>query len=240
MSWISRGLSLLDIHEQSLGVRGGRSMGGGGGGARNVQGFADKSQLNENSSIGQHQRQILQQQVQEKRMDQAGHLYNKENGHDAWKGLSEKEKQQQLDKYDAEGKIKDPTQHSNDANRQAAGQKQAEKDAARQAMKDYVKEQEQKAEKAGKDWKHDDAEKARNEWKDKQEQAQKGNSEVKPEDQPHDYDKDLKPNEGDPNDPNNQQTIETRVTNLENWKQTTDSTIQNHESRIAALEAYIA
>lgn len=128
---------------------------------RNVQGWADKSQIDENSSIGQHQRDTYAEQMQSKMEDQARHNYNKENGHDAWNDLSQSDQQKELDKQKSEGKIDDPSKHSSDSSRERQNREQQDKDNARDAVRDYVKDQEKKAKDSNESWTHDDAEAAR-------------------------------------------------------------------------------
>lgn len=154
------------------------SFGGGGSGRRggfdsaNVQGWADDGNISENSSIGQSQRDRAERESQAKMEDQARHIYNKtQKDADAWKSLSSEQQQQKLDQYMKEGKIVDPSKHSSDVANERRNEEQQKRNDAREAVREYVKDQEKKAKDSNQPWTHDKAEDARRKARENQEKG---------------------------------------------------------------------
>lgn len=188
MSLYDRAYGLLGIQESRSSFRGG-GRGGGSWRGNNLQGWANKD-MEGSSSIANRNRRIFREQFQDKtreayERDIRKQITNEMQGEnsntpltDAQKEEREKRVNEELKDYDkdpekqkAAGEKYRPDLSSSEQSRRRQNQEADQKDAAREAVRDYVKEQEE----SGKDydgdgrWTHKDAEAARKEAKEKSE-----------------------------------------------------------------------
>lgn len=242
-----RAFDLLGIRDTSVrfGGRGGGGGGGGGGLGPSLQGWANKD-MQGNSSVAARNRRIFEEQFTTKTREAYEHDLRKditneiqgENSNtpltDAQKEERDKRVEEGMKEYDGDKKKQtaaadkyNPALSSNEQSKRRQADEAQAKDNAREAMRDYVKEQEKQAKDAGKEWTHDDAEKARKDYKQQQDDKKGGDGEADPETKANtEYkaaEQDAAGNDG------GAQTVQQQINTI-------NTTLQNHESRITALE----
>lgn len=154
-NWITHALSMLDVREsggQSTATYG--RNGGGVGKGSDKQGWANKD-TDGNSSIAHSNQQILDRQLEEK-------------AREAWEDDDDPDKAKTFDRDDAIEHYRPDLSSSEQSNRRG-NREQERKDEARQAVKDYVASEKEKAEKEKPgSFSHEDAQKAAQDARDKQ------------------------------------------------------------------------
>lgn len=135
-------------------------------------GWANKDDRG-NSSIAQHNRQILNKQAEDKARQEYERDLKKQYG-DNWqsKARAAGTDWNSLSRSEQGRRAYEATLSSSERNARERNRREEAMDNAREALRDYVKQQEAKAKDAGETWNHDDAEKARKEFKDRQESGE--------------------------------------------------------------------